>query len=208
MVSVLVVKAPGAAPSSAGASAPLSAGVVVVTGVAGVEVGGPYRGRHCGGRIPTGSDGQEKPAYGEGHDEAQREPVGPRPERRRPVAPGHARHAPARGSARLCLGHDGAPSVVNAQPAAIRRLGEIVGSDGDSLKRLPSAPAMDTMGLGVLSIPMQSSEVGHLKRRLVLSTILVASLLAFLTALNAALVELRADGVYQKICAKWDITGN
>ena len=31
---------------------------------------------------------------------------------------------------------------------------------------------------------------------------------ALLTALNAALAELRADGVYQKICAKWDVTGN
>ena len=27
-------------------------------------------------------------------------------------------------------------------------------------------------------------------------------------AVNAALKELRTDGVYQKICAKWGITGN
>ena len=31
---------------------------------------------------------------------------------------------------------------------------------------------------------------------------------ALLAALNAALAELRAEGVYQKICAKWDVTGN
>ncbi len=31
---------------------------------------------------------------------------------------------------------------------------------------------------------------------------------ALLTALNAALTELRADGVYQKICAKWGIAAN
>lgn len=31
---------------------------------------------------------------------------------------------------------------------------------------------------------------------------------ALLTALNAALAELRADGVYQKICAKWGIDAN
>jgi ABC-type amino acid transport substrate-binding protein len=29
-----------------------------------------------------------------------------------------------------------------------------------------------------------------------------------LAAMDAALVELRADGVYEKICAKWDVTGN
>jgi ABC-type amino acid transport substrate-binding protein len=31
---------------------------------------------------------------------------------------------------------------------------------------------------------------------------------ALLTALNSALAELRADGVYQKICAKWGITAD
>jgi ABC-type amino acid transport substrate-binding protein len=31
---------------------------------------------------------------------------------------------------------------------------------------------------------------------------------ALLTALNAALAELRADGMYDKICAKWGLTGN
>jgi polar amino acid transport system substrate-binding protein len=31
---------------------------------------------------------------------------------------------------------------------------------------------------------------------------------SLLTALNAALAELRADGVYQKICAKWGVSGN
>jgi polar amino acid transport system substrate-binding protein len=31
---------------------------------------------------------------------------------------------------------------------------------------------------------------------------------ALATAVNAALQELRTDGVYQKICAKWSVTGN
>ena len=31
---------------------------------------------------------------------------------------------------------------------------------------------------------------------------------ALLTALDAALAELRAEGVYQKICAKWELAGN